>query len=109
MIFATSAILALLPFAIAQTSTSCNPTEKQCPSDPGFPANTVFNFQESGPGNAWTVLGNPEMISQDSSGLKFTINATGQAPTLASKGLFSLSFAVAYIRLYFLWIDYGHT
>jgi hypothetical protein len=86
MLFAVSTLLALLPaFISAQTSTLCNPTEKSCPADPGFPATTVYNFQQSGLDDTWDVLGSANMISQDGNGLHFTIDASGQAPTITTK------------------------
>jgi hypothetical protein len=86
MLFAVSTLLALLPFVTAQTSTLCNPTEKSCPADPGFDqGTTTYNFQQSGIDDTWTVLGSGNKISQDSGGLHFTIDAAGQAPTLATK------------------------
>ena len=82
----SSVLLALIPFVAAQTSTSCDPTKKSCPADPGYDvATTTYNFQQSAPGSEWTVLGSGDKISQDSSGLHFTIDAEGQAPTLASQ------------------------
>jgi hypothetical protein len=85
MLFAASTLLALLPFVIAQTSSSCDPTKKTCPPDPGYNvASTSYNFQQSAPGSDWTVLGSGDKIKQDSSGLHFTIDAEGQAPTLAT-------------------------
>lgn len=88
MLFTTSALLALLPFVVAQTSTSCDPTKKSCPADPGYNvATTTYNFQQSAPGDDWTVLGSGDKISQDGNGLHFTIDAEGQAPTLSSKSI----------------------
>jgi len=85
----TSALLALLPaFIAAQTSTSCDPTKTTCPADPGFSNGTTsYNFQAAGANiNDFTVLGDASQITIDSTGLKFSIDATGQAPTLATKG-----------------------
>lgn len=85
-----SALLALLPFAAAQTSTLCNPTEQSCPADPGFnQATTIYNFQQTGIDDTWDVLGSPDKISQDSGGLHFTIDAAGQAPTITTKRMLS--------------------
>src|SRR5580700_6284036 len=83
---ASSVLLALIPFVVSQTSTTCNPTEEKCPNDPAFPASTTFNFEEEGPGSAWTCLGSSDMVTQDSGGLHFTINGDNQAPTLCSVG-----------------------
>lgn len=91
MLFAVSTLLALVPFVAAQTSTLCNPTEKTCPADPGFDqATTIYNFQQNGLDDTWDVLGSGNMISQDSGGLHFTINAAGQAPTITTKRKLSL-------------------
>jgi hypothetical protein len=89
MLFAASALLALLPFVAAQTSTLCDPTKKSCPADPGFDqATTVYDFQKSGLDDTWDVLGSGDKISQDSNGLHFTIDGPGEAPTLATKSTF---------------------
>lgn len=87
MLFATSALLALLPaFVAAQTFTSCDPTKTTCPPDPGFTNGTTsWNFQAGANLDLFTVLGNPEKIAVDSTGLKFTIDAEKQAPTLTTK------------------------
>ena len=89
MLFATSALVALLPaFVAAQTFTTCDPTKTTCPADPGFSnGTTTFNFQGGATLDQFTVLGNPEKIAIDSTGLKFTIDAEGQAPTLTTKGI----------------------
>jgi hypothetical protein len=89
MLFATSALIALLPaFVAAQTFTSCNPTNSTCPADPGFTnGTTTFNFQAGATLDQFTVLGNADKIAIDSTGLKFTIDAEGQAPTLATKSI----------------------
>jgi len=104
MIFAISTLLALLPaFVSAQTSTLCNPTEKSCPADPGFPATTVYNFQQDGLDDTWDVLGSANMISQDGNGLHFTINADGQAPTITTKRKFPSSVnSMLIVRVRFL-------
>jgi hypothetical protein len=93
MLFATSALLALLPaFVAAQTFTSCDPTKTTCPADPGFANGTTsWNFQAGATLDLFTALGNPEKIAVDSTGLKFTIDAEGQAPTLSTKGITELS------------------
>ena len=86
MLFAASALLALVPLAASQTFTSCNPTKQSCPADPGFTsAKTVYNFQQSPPDNTWSVDGSSDLITQDKNGLHFTITGPGQAPTLATK------------------------
>jgi hypothetical protein len=109
MLIATSALLALLPFAIAQTSTSCDPTKQSCPADPGYDvATTTYNFQTTSPGADWTVLGNGELITQDSSGLHFTIDASGQAPTLASTSISSLVSMINF-RIHLLWKYHRNT
>jgi hypothetical protein len=88
MLFAASVLVALLPLVAAQTSTNCDPTKKSCPDDPGFAqTTTTFDFQKEGLGKSWTALGFADKISQDSSGLHFSIDASGEAPTLTSNGI----------------------
>ncbi|KAF2852955.1 glycoside hydrolase family 16 protein [Plenodomus tracheiphilus IPT5] len=78
--------LFLLPFlASAQTTTSCNPTEKTCPADTGL--NTTLythDFTTSGadPSTWTTTAGN---VTSTPSGLLFTITKSGDAPTIRSK------------------------
>ena len=92
MFIAASALLALLHFVAAQTSTLCDPTKKTCPADPGFDqATTSYDFQQSGIDDTWAVLGSGNKISQDSNGLHFTIDAEKQAPTLSTKSAFHRS------------------
>jgi hypothetical protein len=86
MLRVATALITLIPFVAAQTFTDCNPTQQSCPPDPGFTsAKTVYNFQQAAPDDTWEVLGNGELITQDSAGLHFTITASGQAPTLETK------------------------
>jgi hypothetical protein len=93
MLFTASAILAILPFVVGQTFTSCDPTNSTCPADPGYDvATTTYDFQTTGLGSDWTILGSGDKITQDSSGLKFTIDAAGQAPTLTTQSIQSLEF-----------------
>jgi len=85
-----SALLALVPFVVAQTSTLCDPTKKACPADPGFnQATTIYDFKKQGIDNTWAVLGSGDKISQDGNGLHFTIDAAGEAPTLSTKRIFT--------------------
>ncbi|KAF1932561.1 glycoside hydrolase family 16 protein [Didymella exigua CBS 183.55] len=79
------ALLLSASTTIAQTSTSCNPTEKTCPDDTGLASSTyTHDFTTSGAdSDAWnTTAGN---VTSTSSGLEFTITKSGDAPTIQSK------------------------
>ncbi|KAF2633956.1 glycoside hydrolase family 16 protein [Macroventuria anomochaeta] len=70
---------------IAQTTTSCNPTEKTCPDDTALSSSTyTHDFTTSGADDdAWNITaGN---VTYTSSGAEFTITKSGDAPTIQSK------------------------
>ncbi|KAL2220625.1 concanavalin A-like lectin/glucanase domain-containing protein [Thermoascus aurantiacus ATCC 26904] len=81
--FAAAALAASLPFASAQTYTSCDPTKStSCPPDPGLDASTYhIDFRgASSPFQGWnTVAGT---VNTGDSGAEFTIQKQGDAPTI---------------------------
>ncbi|KAJ4335336.1 transglycosylase [Ascochyta clinopodiicola] len=79
------ALLLAATNTIAQTTTSCNPTEKTCPNDAGLSSSTyTHDFTTSGADDdAWNVTAGS--ITYTSSGAEFTINKAGDAPTIQSK------------------------
>jgi len=86
MHFSLSSALALavtIPFAIAQTSTSCNPLEKTCPKDLGLNAATFTSDFTKGKSAfaSWSAADGTTMTFGDQ-GAEFTITESGQAPTV---------------------------
>ncbi|KUI59275.1 putative glycosidase crf1 [Cytospora mali] len=73
--------LSLLSAAVAQTSTSCNPTEKTCPADEGLDQSTYTVDFTQGASDSWNVTyGN---VTYDSTnGATYTISKSGDAPTM---------------------------
>ncbi|KAJ5181620.1 hypothetical protein N7449_011767 [Penicillium cf. viridicatum] len=77
------ATLALTATAAAQTTTSCNPTEKTCPADTGlnkYRLNTDFT---SGSLGRWNTTAGT--VTTTDLGAKFTVSEQGDAPTIESE------------------------
>lgn len=70
-------------FALAQTSTKCNPLDASCPADKGLTLSTInYNFTHEGSLDDWDTLnGN---VHVGSNGAEFTINKQGEHPTIQS-------------------------
>ncbi|KAK5168719.1 transglycosylase [Saxophila tyrrhenica] len=64
----------------AQTYTSCNPTQQQCPSNPALGRSISVDFT-AGASKEFTAEGNP---TYGSDGVSFTVSAGGDAPQLHS-------------------------
>ncbi|KAL1656374.1 hypothetical protein SLS61_000837 [Didymella pomorum] len=79
------ALLLSASTTLAQTSTSCDPTEKTCSADTGLSSSTyTHDFTTSGADDdAWNITaGN---VTYSSSGAEFTITKSGDHPTIQSK------------------------
>lgn len=73
----------LLPQALAQTSTSCNPLNATCPADAALGTNATFLFNEtSANSKLWNTTAGT--IDYNSTGGQFTISEKGVSPTLIS-------------------------
>ncbi|PSR83186.1 concanavalin A-like lectin/glucanase domain-containing protein [Coniella lustricola] len=73
----------LVSMAAGQTSTSCNPTEKTCPSDAGLTASSyTVDFRE-GASSDWSMT-YQNATYDATNGAAFTITASGDAPTMQS-------------------------
>ncbi|KAL6787473.1 glycoside hydrolase family 16 protein [Trichoderma afarasin] len=72
----------LLGLVSAQVSTSCNPLNStDCPSDPGFGTDYLFNFNTTPSYELWeTTAGSVTYDSENGAG--FTINKQGDSPTI---------------------------
>ncbi|KAH7125840.1 concanavalin A-like lectin/glucanase domain-containing protein [Dactylonectria macrodidyma] len=79
----SAAVLALAPLVSAQTFTSCNPLLTTCPADPAFGKDTVSCDFTKGSCSAFTPL-SYSGIDYNENGAVFTIDALGQAPTIAT-------------------------
>ncbi|WPG97951.1 glycoside hydrolase family 16 protein [Acrodontium crateriforme] len=78
----TAAFLAaVLPLALAQTSTDCNPLEKTCPKDTGLNEGTLITDFTKGESKSWSTAAYTT-INYDDQGANFVISKTGQAPTI---------------------------
>ncbi|TQV97400.1 cell wall glucanase [Cordyceps javanica] len=82
--FSTAAVLALASTSMvsAQTSTLCNPLEKECPADPAFGKDGMDCDFTKGKCDGFESLGTK--ITYDSNGATFPMSAKGDAPTLRS-------------------------
>jgi hypothetical protein len=79
-----SLILSAAIPALAQTSTSCDPTKKSCPADTALSSSTyTHDFTKGADDDNWKVTAGD--ISYTSKGAEFTINKAGDAPTIQSQ------------------------
>ncbi|KAH7088050.1 concanavalin A-like lectin/glucanase domain-containing protein [Paraphoma chrysanthemicola] len=77
-------VLICSSLTLAQTTTSCNPTEKTCPPDTALSSSTYsHDFTTGDDSSNWNVTAGT--VSYTSSGAEFTINKAGDAPTIRSK------------------------
>lgn len=82
---AVAALLGLCGTTFAQTYTTCNPTEKTCPSDNGLSSRTYSVDFTKGESSDWNVTASSDRIAYSSSGVAFTVSASGDSPTIQSK------------------------
>ncbi|KAG9192768.1 licheninase [Alternaria panax] len=79
-----SLILSAAVPALAQTSTSCDPTKKSCPADAALSSSTyTHDFTKGADDDNWKVTAGD--ISYTSKGAEFTIKKAGDAPTIQSQ------------------------
>lgn len=78
--------LAVIPLAAAQTYTSCNPMEKDCPNDTGLnAASWECDFTKGKSSMAsWSAATGTSITYDDTKGALFTINGKNQAPTIST-------------------------
>lgn len=87
-ISAIAAIAALLPAALAQTHTDCNPLNTtQCPSMQALGGNATFLWNKTGipSGDKVWIKTNQGKIDWTEKGATFTVARSGDSPTAASK------------------------
>ncbi|KAH7077513.1 concanavalin A-like lectin/glucanase domain-containing protein [Paraphoma chrysanthemicola] len=76
--------LTCFTLTLAQTTTLCNPTEKTCPADTALSSSSYsHDFTTGADSSNWNVTAGT--VSYTSSGAEFTINKSGDAPTIQSK------------------------
>ncbi|PHH90759.1 hypothetical protein CDD83_2715 [Cordyceps sp. RAO-2017] len=78
-------IASALPLGLAagQVQTKCNPLQSDCPPDPAFGADHVFDFTSGPLSDVWeTTAGH---VSLDKTGAAFTIAKEGDSPTIRTK------------------------
>lgn len=81
------AVTAVLGLAAAQVHTDCNPMERDCPADPAFGTNHLFNFNATPSSDLWETTAGT--VNYDpNTGAAFTINKQGDSPTLRTKFYF---------------------
>lgn len=80
-----AALAASIPLTLAQTSTTCNPTEKTCPKDTGLNAGSFSSDFTSGNGanSSWSAAAYSTITYSDN-GAEFSIGKAGEAPTISS-------------------------
>lgn len=71
----------LLGLASAQVSTSCNPLNSTCPSDPGFNTDYTFYFNTTPSYELWETTAGSVTYDAET-GAAFTINKQGDSPTI---------------------------
>lgn len=77
------AVAASVAPTFAQTSTTCDPTKKQCPPDPALGKSVFYDFTKGASQEFTVSTGTAPTF--DSNGAEFTIAKHGDAPTLTSK------------------------
>jgi len=84
-ISAAALLAALLPSALAQTHTDCNPLEKKgCPNMPALGGNVTFNFKEKWNNDIWKKV-NQGTVKTNDFGTTFTVAKEGDSAQLQSK------------------------
>ncbi|KEQ64828.1 concanavalin A-like lectin/glucanase [Aureobasidium melanogenum CBS 110374] len=78
--------LAVIPFAFAQTYTTCNPLDKTCPNDTGLDsASFACDFTKGKSALAsWSAATGTALTYDGTKGAQFVISGKNQAPTISS-------------------------
>uniref|UniRef100_A0A060TC88 Crh-like protein n=1 Tax=Blastobotrys adeninivorans TaxID=409370 RepID=A0A060TC88_BLAAD len=77
------ALIPLLSFAVAQTSSSCNPLKQSgCSADTALGKEAYFSFQEKS--SMFNATADSDLIDYGSDGVSFTLAEQGDAPTIQS-------------------------
>ncbi|KAK8221617.1 concanavalin A-like lectin/glucanase domain-containing protein [Phyllosticta capitalensis] len=95
---ATALLTALVPFASAQLTTDCNPTENTtCPVDSGLSNSTYYIDFTTGDNSSWSgAIGTT--LSYDENGAAFVIENENQAPTLMTDFYFFFGYVEVEMR-----------
>ncbi|PHH63982.1 hypothetical protein CDD82_1810 [Ophiocordyceps australis] len=82
------ALLPLLGHVAAQVHTDCNPLENSnCPADPAFGTDHVFNFNSTPSAELWETTAGVVRFDQNGAAA-FTINKQGDSPTIRTRFYF---------------------
>jgi len=92
-----AAVLAAAQIANAQTFTSCNPTEKTCPSDPALGKTVTVDFT-AGASDLFNEEAGTSLTYDPVMGAQFIMSQEGQAPTIASKDYVFFGTISVYLR-----------
>lgn len=103
MRFSTSAaavtLAAILPLALAQTTTDCNPTEKTCPKDTALDATTfTSDFTQGSSANTSWSAADGTIITYGDLGAEFIISKEGEAPTIQTDFYFFFGYVEVKMR-----------
>jgi beta-glucanase (GH16 family) len=80
--------LSSLQPVFAQVTTDCNPMEKDCPDNPAFGTEFLFNFNSSPPLDTWEKTAQGEISYDAEKGAIFRLSKQGDSPTLRTKFYF---------------------
>ncbi|KAK6432683.1 hypothetical protein LTR95_011144 [Oleoguttula sp. CCFEE 5521] len=80
-----AASLVVFPSVLCQTFTTCDPTKKSCPDDPGLHAGSLdADFTRGSGANSSFSAAAYTTLTYGNNGAEFTIAKQGQAPTIQS-------------------------
>ncbi|KAH6660935.1 concanavalin A-like lectin/glucanase domain-containing protein [Truncatella angustata] len=97
MHFTRLAGLLLPAVALAQTYTDCNPTNTTCPSDTGLDDSSYTVDFTAGENDDW-VMTYGDASYDDTNGVSFTIDESGEAPTMQSNFYFFFGTVSAVVK-----------
>ena len=76
-------LAALVGIATAQTTTTCNPMQFDCPEEPALSMSYNFDLSQESNSSTWNLLGGQAEYQPD--GILLPLNAQKEAPTLYSQ------------------------
>lgn len=81
--FTIAAVTALAGYAAAQTSSECNPMEKDCPADPALGTEHTWQFNSTLDDKIWNMTNSIQPVYHDD-GADFTLSKEGEAVLVTS-------------------------
>src|SRR5690348_14028467 len=76
-------LAALIGLAAAQTTTTCDPTKKECPEEPALGMSYDFNFSEQSNASTWDLSAGRATFEPD--GVNLAMHGQKESPTLKSQ------------------------